>query len=62
MTKAQKEDGHEFFLRSHSQDHLLPLLSLVAGAIVVSHATKSSAAAQVNRETAKILNDRAKDS
>ena len=32
-----------------------PLLSLVAGAIVVSHATKSSAAAQVNRETAKIL-------
>jgi AcrR family transcriptional regulator len=37
-----------------------PLLSLVAGAIVVSHATKSSAAAQVNRETAKILIDLAK--
>ena len=32
-----------------------PLLSLVAGAIVVSHATKSSEPAKVNRETAKML-------
>lgn len=32
-----------------------PLLSLVAGAIVVAHATKSPAAATVNRETAKLL-------
>lgn len=37
-----------------------PLLSLVAGSIVVSHATKSPAAAEVNRETARVLIEQAK--
>lgn len=37
-----------------------PLLSLVAGSIVVSHATKSPVAAEVNRETARLLIEQAK--
>jgi AcrR family transcriptional regulator len=39
----------------HPKKLVPPILSLVAGSIVVSHATKSPTIAQVNHETAKLL-------